>query len=671
METKILNSTQRYAACALFSLALNQSQHRQWLLTTTLPSLDDEPLGVATVSSADSASSVADRPHLWIHQDSGLLFPVFKFLGVDDKAWDGLKETAGSSSQISHHVSSFLKLLSEESVPATETCGKELGLLKAVDAMVSSMKAADSTLVIRDGEELKDELRSSENYLHPVTESARGVEIVSDKTAGTSFDMSAEQQLDATCESPTYERPVEDAGSISCHRKITILYELLSACLLAPTTDKKNALNSVKGYDSRHRVALRLLTTWLDVEWIKMEALETIVASSLMDLIKGEVEKRDNGDSLEKWKQGGMIGAAAVAGGALMAVTGGVVAPAVAQGLGAVAPTLGSLVPAIGVGGFAAAATAVGSVGGSIAIAASFGAAGAGLCGSKMARRIGNVEDFQFKAFGENHMQGRLAVGIMVSGLVSEEADFVRPWESHNVNLERYALHWEFNNLAALTTAVRDLIASKITTQLIGLGAMLTVIGAVMTALAVPTALISASDIIDSKWAISLDRSDKAGKLLAEVLLEGHHGHRPVTLIGFSLGARVIFQCLQCLAETEGDHAGIVERVVLLGAPISLQDENWILARKMVSGRFVNAYSTNDWTLGVAFRSNLISQGLAGIQPVDAPGIENVDVTDIVEGHASYIEKTGYIVKHLDLDVYYPVWKHVKVGPSEAETSPS
>lgn len=86
-----------------------------------------------------------------------------------------------------------------------------------------------------------------------------------------------------------------------------------------------------------------------------------------------------------------------------------------------------------------------------------------------------------------------------------------------------------------------------------------------------------------------------------------------MTLIGFSLGARVVFKCLQCLAETEGDNgnphnefilvdklsgsvikkkeiefsffisaAGLVERVVLLGAPISIEDENWRDARKVV-----------------------------------------------------------------------------------------
>lgn len=33
-------------------------------------------------------------------------------------------------------------------------------------------------------------------------------------------------------------------------------------------------------------------------------------------------------------------------------------------------------------------------------------AAGAGLTGTKMARRIGDVDGFDFKAIGENHNQG-------------------------------------------------------------------------------------------------------------------------------------------------------------------------------------------------------------------------------------------------------------------------
>ena len=56
----------------------------------------------------------------------------------------------------------------------------------------------------------------------------------------------------------------------------------------------------------------------------------------------------------------------------LLSVT-GLAAPAIAAGFGALAPTLGTIIPVIGAGGFAAVATAAGSVAGSVAVAASFG----------------------------------------------------------------------------------------------------------------------------------------------------------------------------------------------------------------------------------------------------------------------------------------------------------
>lgn len=57
----------------------------------------------------------------------------------------------------------------------------------------------------------------------------------------------------------------------------------------------------------------------------------------------------------------------------------GLAAPAIAAGFSALAPTLGTLVPVIGASGFAAIASAAGSVAGSVAVAASFGGGGVDL----------------------------------------------------------------------------------------------------------------------------------------------------------------------------------------------------------------------------------------------------------------------------------------------------
>ncbi|KAH1082055.1 hypothetical protein J1N35_021816 [Gossypium stocksii] len=657
-----LTPTQRYGAGALFAFAVNQAQIHQ-TRPLGLPFEDDHHSTGERTSSCSSNESVSDDLDLWVNERSGLLRPVFRFLDINSAAWLGLEETAGTS-RATNHVGAFMRLIAEQSEEgSSERLEQEIALSKAVDAMAFSMETNSESSQVKKEKSRKYEQEYREKYSTPEVppNSVMESQPIVTPPGSDSNVLHGTDNHHLMCDSLN-EKPTEEVGILTYQRKVMVLYELLSACLAAADTreDSKKYTRRRKGYDARHRVALRLLTSWFDIEWIKMESIEMIVAFSAMALVKEkeaqEEESQSSGSTWAKWKRRGIIGAAAVAGGTLMAITGGLAAPAIAAGFGALAPTLGTLVPVIGASGFAAAASAAGTVAGSVAVAASFGAAGAGLTGSKMARRTGNIDEFEFIAIGDYHNQGRLAVEILISGFVFSKEDYVRPWEGQIDNMERFVLLWESQNLIAVSTAIQDWLTSSIALELMRQGAMMTVLSSLVAALALPAVLLSATNFIDSKWSIAVDRSDKAGRLLAEVLLKGYQGNRPVTLIGYSLGARVIFSCLQALSETERN-AELVERVVLLGAPIAIKDENWEAARKMVAGRFINAYSTKDWMLGVAFRASLLTNGLAGLQPVDVQGIENVDVTDTIEGHSSYLWSTRKILERLELEVCYPVFK--------------
>jgi len=150
------------------------------------------------------------------------------------------------------------------------------------------------------------------------------------------------------------------------------------------------------------------------------------------------------------------------------------------------------------------------------------------------------------------------------------------------------------------------------------------------------TVLTKLGYLIDNPWNNALDRAKAAGSVLAQLLIQRHLGVRPITLIGFSLGARVIFFALLELAKSKA--FGIVQDVFLLGATLTASQSAWCEASSVVSGRFVNAYARNDWVLNYLFRAT--SAGLsavAGLRPVEnVPGLENVDVTDKISGHMSY-----------------------------------
>jgi len=157
--------------------------------------------------------------------------------------------------------------------------------------------------------------------------------------------------------------------------------------------------------------------------------------------------------------------------------------------------------------------------------------------------------------------------------------------------------------------------------------------------------------LIDNPWSNALDRAYHAGTVMADILMKRHLGVRPISLIGFSLGARVIFYCLAELAKHKA--YGIVQDVVLLGGTITAPNRTWLEVRSVVAGRFVNGYARSDWVLNYLFRA--ASGGahtVAGLRPVEnVPGLENVDVTDKIAGHTSYRTYMPLILHQLGFPV--------------------
>jgi len=115
---------------------------------------------------------------------------------------------------------------------------------------------------------------------------------------------------------------------------------------------------------------------------------------------------------------------------------------------------------------------------------------------------------------------------------------------------ELYVVEWESKLLLELQGSAKELqkqIIKKAAEEALKKTALATLMAAVF----LPSILVSLSNMIDEKWTLANERADEAGILLAQSLLQSDAGHRPVSLIGFSFGARMIISCLKEIARCQ------------------------------------------------------------------------------------------------------------------------
>ncbi|KAK9845449.1 hypothetical protein WJX81_006684, partial [Elliptochloris bilobata] len=384
-----LGEEERYAAAALFSLALHltqvqygatQGEHNlPGAAAWGQPPEDDEadaaaagpavPLPAGRPTAAERAVLArALQGASWgadLVGEGGLLERLYSGLALPRRAWPGLKrlpEVGGiTDAQRPHYmmlVSNHMKVL-DASLPTQHLRGGSQRAAPAASVAPGSPAAAANAL--------NSTLMSA--LIHG-------------------------QGAPAVAGAPTVSSEAPASAKAVC-----AVWELLEACIVksgdaaaaTPEVDGPGGGPRVRWYDARARTALRRVAAWLNVPWTKVATFERLLAYQLM-LPERLCAKAE----LTAWQRGiraAKIGATGVGIGAMFAVTGGLAAPAIAAGIGAAISLVG------GAGAAAAAASASGflaTAAGTAATAASMGVAGGSFAGSRMARRVGDVKEFGF-----------------------------------------------------------------------------------------------------------------------------------------------------------------------------------------------------------------------------------------------------------------------------------
>jgi hypothetical protein len=193
----------------------------------------------------------------------------------------------------------------------------------------------------------------------------------------------------------------------------------------------------------------------------------------------------------------------------------------------------------------------------------------------------------------------------------------------------------------------------------------LTPIQAFKKAVGLPNLAIAKIKELDDIWLVVMNRAEQGGKLLARTLLKQFYSKpvddekselkekkRPVSLIGYGMGARLIYHCLEALPleakKLFGDSErakGLIEHVVLIGAPVGIDIKKFQTLRSVVSNRFINCYCRYDWILALLYRSKTYEMFIAGLYPIHLPGAEPKATTAAQSTANQAKEQVKYIKK--------------------------
>ncbi|CDU24456.1 uncharacterized protein SPSC_03957 [Sporisorium scitamineum] len=360
--------------------------------------------------------------------------------------------------------------------------------------------------------------------------------------------------------------------------------------------------------------------------------------SEYMNQHSGSVVQRER----EKvtWGKWAAMGGGFIAGGLVIGLTGGLAAPLIASAL-------------VGLTGVSFLATS----GGIIMLGTLFGLGGGGLAGYRVERRLRGVSSFSFAELDTEARKAGVAIPslhatICCSGLILETSQQVAPWtrifEGARDNRDAFAIECEADMMKEAGQGLRSYMldnlirtgGTKAAEEVVKKTAL-----AGIAAITLPMSVFNAaSATLDGVFVRAKTKAHKAGLILAETLRNEVQGHRPVVLIGTSLGAATMLTALTELAKDPENTSHLVDSVFLISAPITPSNSTLRKARTVVQRRFVNVFSSKDMVCGIAawlgsgvsveeLRAGKLPR-VAGSRAIDdVPGLENINVSDIISSH--------------------------------------
>lgn len=331
----------------------------------------------------------------------------------------------------------------------------------------------------------------------------------------------------------------------------------------------------------------------------------------------------------------------------------------------AAAPAFASAAGSLGLLGAASTGTAISTLSGAALTSASLAAVGGGTMatgtafivaagaalGSYQGGVIGNsyfgeIKNFEIRKQNEGYNNHNI---IYINGFLSQDEEDFRDWTKNlkkdYVNTSWYGIKWE--------SKARKQLGKSICLDATGNGAIK--YAKILSKRAAKEGgkklnpLIWAkllTDAISNPWHSTMVKAAMTGILLADLI--SRNKDQTFTLMGHSLGCRVIYYVLETLSTKEKK---FIKDVYLLGGAVDRKDsEGWTKACESVSGNIYNCHSQNDFVLKYLYKgaSALFSDPIGYDKiKVDNETIKNIDCTEFVNSHMEWKNNLSIILEKI------------------------